>query len=376
MRRSSVYFAVGAFVALLVLASVLALVMTTSHKNAPVVVTVGGETPEASVQQSLALIKAGDFANFWKHALPPADYETLRADWARPRPDEHPISPEDRADFIRNMQQLTAPDAETRLYAAARPKLAQLQQQYHDQLPVMIGIGQAIAATGIAQSKELTNLQKQQATEAINVLAPWAQRVAWFDQAKAKQAIAIVVATARKLDIQTPEQLHGMDFDTAMQKYSAGFLGIKQVLGLYGLSIDQILDSVRISPIESRNGHARVRIDYILLGKPLSTESSLVEQDGRWYSEDMLKNVRDAHDRLVAPPAPGESTAPAPATSAPGQPTRTASGKPAMPSPAGQPNEGAKAGRTTTGKAADSAKDRTTSPGRASGADPQAGTGH
>ncbi|MFC4526202.1 hypothetical protein ISN76_19755 [Dyella halodurans] len=313
MRRSSVYFA-AALGALLLLASAAALFMT-SHKPAPVVVTAGGETPEASVQQSLALIKAGDFADFWKHSLPPADFATLRADWVRPRPDAQPISAEDRADFIKNVQQLTAPDAEIKLYALARPKLSQLEAQYHDQLPVMIGIGQAIVATGVAQSKELTSLQKQQATEVINVLAPWAQQVPWFDQGKAKQAIAVVVSTARQLDLKTPEALRAMDFDTAMQKYSIGFLGIKQLLSIYGLSIDDTLDSVRVTTLENRNGHARVRIDYTLLGKPLSTESSLIEQEGRWYSEDMLQNVRDAHDRLVAPPAPA-STAAAPAAPA------------------------------------------------------------
>ncbi|WP_236585495.1 hypothetical protein [Dyella sp. EPa41] len=311
MRRSSVFYAVGAFIALLVLATVAALFVT-AHKPGPAPVVAGGETPEASVQQSVALIKTGDFAGFWKHALPPADYDTLRTDWTRPRPDDHPISPEDRADFIKNMQMLTEPEAETRLYALARPKLAQLQAQYSDQVPVMIGVMQAIAATGVAQSKELTNPQKQQATEVINVLAPWAQQVPWFDPARAKQAIVVAVATARKLDIKTPEQLRAMDFDTAMQKYSAGFLGIKQVLAIYGLSIDDVLDSVKISTLESRNGHARVRVDYVLLGKPLSTESDLVQQDGRWYSADVLQNVREAHDRLLAAPASG-SSAPEPA---------------------------------------------------------------
>ncbi|WP_114241410.1 hypothetical protein [Dyella sp. C9] len=310
MRRSSVYYAVGAFVALLVLASVLALVMTT-HKSTPPPVVAGGETPEASVQQSVALIKAGDFAGFWKHALPPADYDTLRADWTRPRPDQQPISPEDRADFIKNVQQLTEPDAESKLYALARPKLLQLQAQYHDQLPVMVGIAQAIAATGVAQSKDMTTLQKAQATAVINVLAPWAQQAPWFDQTRAKQAIAIAVDTARKLDIKTPEQLRALDFDTAMQKYNIGFLGIKQALALYGLSVDQTLDSVRVTLLENRNGHAHVRIDYLLLGKPLSMESDLVEQDGRWYSADVLQNVRDAHDHLLAPPAATSSAEPA-----------------------------------------------------------------
>ena len=319
MRRSSVFYAVGAFVALLVLASVLALVLT-SHKSAPVPVVAGGETPEASVQQSVALIKAGNFAGFWKHALPPADYNTLRTDWTRPRADEQPVTAEERADFIKNMQLMTQPDAENKVYAMARPKLLQLQQQYHDQLPVMIGIAQAIAVTGVSQSKEMTTLQKQQATEVINVLAPWAQQAPWFDQAKAKQVVAVAVATARKLDLKTPEQLRTLDFDAAMQKYSDGFLGVKQALNIYGLSIDDTLDSVKVTVLENRNAHARVRIDYTLLGKPLSTESALIEQDGRWYSADVLQNVRDSHDRLVAPPAPASSTeapaAPASASSA------------------------------------------------------------
>ncbi|WP_267226116.1 hypothetical protein [Dyella silvae] len=329
MRRSSVFYAVGAFIALLVLATIGALFMT-SHKNAlPAPVVAGGETPEASVQQTVALIKAADFAGFWKHALPPADYDTLRRDWTRPRPDEQPVTPEQRADFIKDMQQLTEPDAETKLYAIARPKLNQLQQQYHDQVPIMIGIVQNIAITGVAQSKDLTNPQKQQAAEVINVLAPWAQKVPWFDQAKAKQAIAVVVAAARKLDLKTPEDLRAMDFDTAMQKYDTGFLAIKQVLNIYGLPLDETLDSVKVTLLENRNDHARVRLDYILLGKPLSTESELIKQDGRWYSADVLQNVREAHDRLSAPPAPASSAA-APATPASAAPPpQTAPVKPA-----------------------------------------------
>jgi len=313
MRRSSVYYTVAAFIALLALATAAALFMTSRHPPAgPIAVVAGGDTPEQSVQQSLALIKLGDFAGFWKHALPPADYATLRADWTRPRPDDHPLTPEDRAEFVKTMQQLTAPDAENKLYAVARPKLAQLQAQYQDQVPVMIGIFQAIAATGVSQSKELTNPQKQQATEVINVLAPWAQNVPWFDQARAKQIVGIAVDTARKLDLKTPEQLKAMDFDTAMQKYSIGFLGIKQALTVYGLSLDEAFDSAKVTVEENRNGHAHVKIDYTLLGKPLSSQSDLVQQDGRWYSEDVLQNVREAHERLLAPPAPaGSAAAPA-----------------------------------------------------------------
>jgi hypothetical protein len=105
-----------------------------------------------------------------------------------------------------------------------------------------------------------------------------------------------------------------MDFDTAMAKYSAGFTGAKQLLAIYGLSVDDTLNSIKLTPVSNSNGHAVVKVDYTLLGKPLTTESKMVQQDGRWYAEDMLENVRQSHRQLTeqaaqasssAPPAPG-----------------------------------------------------------------------
>lgn len=284
----------------------------------------GGATPEAAILDEVKLIRAGDFAGFWKHSLPAADYATLRTDWPREHAVETP-SAEDRAQFEAKMKELTEPGAEDKLYAEAKPKLTQLQQQYSDQLPVMFGIGQGIARTAIDQSHAMTAVQKKQANDILDVVVPWAQQQAWFDQAKAKQSIATLVATARKLDIKNADQLQAMDFDTAMQKYSTGYLGLRDVLAIYGLSLDQALDSVKVTTLENAYGYARVKIDYVLLGKPLSTESTLMQQDGRWYSEDLLKNVRDAHQRLSLPavaasvPAPAGSThaAPAPVSAQP-----------------------------------------------------------
>jgi uncharacterized protein YaiI (UPF0178 family) len=255
----------------------------------------GGSTPEAALQASVDLLKAGDFNGLWKHALPPADYANLRTDWSHHQQDPQPITAEDRARFNETMQKLTEPDAETKLYAELQPKLSSMQQQYKDQLPVLISVGEALVKSGISQSKTLSDVQKAQANSVIDVLAPWAQQTTWFDQAKAKQAVGVAVATARKLDLKTPEQLRTMDFDTSMGKYSTGYAGLKQLLAIYGLSVDDTLNSIKLTPVSSSNGHAVVRVDYTLLGKPLSTESKLVQQDGRWYSEDMLDNARKAH---------------------------------------------------------------------------------
>jgi hypothetical protein len=276
----------------------------------------GGSTPQAAVQGSIDLLKAGDFNGLWKHVLPPADYANMRADWGRRNQDSRPISAEDRAKFQETMQKLTEPDAENKLYAEVQPKLTAMEQQYKDQLPVLISVGQAFVKNGVAQSKTLSDTQKAQANSVLDVLAPWAQQTPWFDQAKAKQAVTITVATARKLDLKTPEQLRAMDFDTTMAKYSTGYAGLKQLLQIYGLSVDDTLNSIKLTPVSNSNGHAVVKIDYTLLGKPLSTESKLVQEDGRWYSEDLLNNARQSHQQLSQPATSASTSTVASSTAA------------------------------------------------------------
>ncbi|WNL45976.1 hypothetical protein RKE25_21620 [Dyella sp. BiH032] len=293
----------------------LVLLAACHDKDKPQTELPGGATPEAAVQIQVKYLKAADFAGFWKHSLPPADYATLRADWPRQHAGDPAPSAEDSAAFEAKMKEFTDPGAEDKLYAQAKPLLAQWQRQYSDQLPFIIGVMQGIARTALDQNRTMTPAQKQQTNEVLDAFVPWAQQQSsWFDQAKAKQAIDAFVATARQLDLKHADQLRAMDFDTAMQKYGIGFTGLKNVLAVYGLSIDQTFDSVKLTPLESANGHARVKIDYTLLGKPLSTEATLVQQDGRWYSEDLLQNVRDAHLRLEAPVM--AASAPAPASSA------------------------------------------------------------
>ena len=316
----------------LLLLAMLALVACHNKEEASVA-TPGGATPEAAVEQSVTLIKNGDFDGFWKHALPPADYANMRADWTHANPNQRPITDDDRTRFTQAVQQLTAPDAETKLYDQLKPKLAQMDAQYHDQLPVMIGIGQAIISTGIAQNKTMTEPQKQQARDVLNVLLPWAQQTPWFDQDKAKQAVGVAVVTTRQLDLKSADQLQNMDFDTAMKKYSVAYGGIKQLLTIYGLSVDDTLNSVKVTTVSQDNNQAHVKIDYTLLGKPLSSDSQLVQVDGRWYSQDLINSEHAQHEQILHPAPAASSSAPAPAGTAPAPASsvKMASAAPAKP---------------------------------------------
>lgn len=269
----------------------------------------GGPSPEAAVRDSIALIRADDFAGFWRHALPPHDYALLRADWARARAGEAPMSEAERERIDGTLRQLAAPDAEAVIDARLQPWLADAQARYGDQLPLLVGIGRALGAKAIAGNPHLGDAQKRHATALLDALGPWAQQAPWFDPARARQAVAVVVATARKLDLRDARQLRTMDFDQAMSRYARAFAGLKQVLSIYGLPLDEALDSAHVVPLDYHPPYARVRIEYRLLGQPLSMESTLVFEDGRWYDQDLLQAVRRAHQRLAAPPAASATAA-------------------------------------------------------------------
>ncbi|MGN6092195.1 MAG: hypothetical protein ACTHOL_07585 [Luteibacter jiangsuensis] len=321
-HRSILRIAIVLFVALLAACN--------KQKEAPG--TPGGGSPEDATRESLALLRDGKFDLFWKHALPPADFAAFKADWPRLNAVQTAVEPDDEAKFETGVKRLTEPDAEKKLFAELRPTLVRFDRDYKDQMPLVAGIGQSMALTAIDQAKDLTLSQKRQLREAVNVVGPWAQTVPWGDQAKAKEAIAIVVDTARKAGLSTLEALHAMNFEQSMATWSTAWLGFKRLLDVYGLSIDKSFDSVSIDTIESSDGSAHVKITYTLLDKPIQTDATLVLLDGRWYDSDLLQRVRDEHARL-APPAPASSvpapsgTASAPGTPMPGAPVAAAKGR-------------------------------------------------
>ncbi|UGB45360.1 hypothetical protein LQ772_15465 [Frateuria edaphi] len=266
---------------------------------------VASQSPEAAVQQSIALVRAGDFAGFWQHALPPHDYAMLREDWGQARAGEAPLTDAERARIDTALEQLAAPDAAATLDGRLQPWLADAQARYGDQLPLLVGIGRALAGKAIEEDARLSDTQKRQAVALVNALGPWAQQAPWFDPARARQAVGVVVATARELDLRDAQSLRAMDFDQAMRSYAIGFHGLERMLALYGLPLDEALASARVVPLEYHPPYARVRIEYQLAGTPLSMESMLVQQNGRWYDQDLLESVRQAHRTLAAPAASG-----------------------------------------------------------------------
>ena len=256
----------------------------------PEVARLATGSPEAAITSNAALLKAGDFASLMQNSLPPEKYAQFKTEWTNQK-DEEPVTEEDRKKFADMMAQLTAPDAEAKLYAEAGPKLKALEQQYQSQVPMYVNMGRGFAQNMAEQSQDLSDEEKRQSVDAINAIGDWAVTAKFADQELLKQSIAVAVATARTLQLKTIDEVRAMDYDTAMKKGQVAFLGVKKILALYGLSLDDSLDSVKPTLVSSTADTAKVKVDFKLLGKPMSTETDMVRQDGRWYGKDTLEKL-------------------------------------------------------------------------------------
>ncbi|MGB4857761.1 MAG: hypothetical protein WBP11_00370 [Dokdonella sp.] len=256
----------------------------------PTVARIATGSPEAAITANTALLKAGDFASLMQNSLPPEKFAQFKEEWTRQK-DEEPVTDEDRQKFADMMAPLTAPDAEAKLYAEAGPKLKALEQQYQSQVPMYVNMARGFAQNMAEQSQDLSDSEKRQSLDAINAIGDWALTAKFSDQELLKQSIAISVSTARSLQLKTIDEVRAMDYDTAMKKGQIAFLGVKRILALYGLSIDDSLDSIKPTLLSSTADTAKVKVDFTLLGKSLSTETDMIRQDGRWYSKDTIEKL-------------------------------------------------------------------------------------
>lgn len=271
----------------------------------PAVAAKAAATPDGAILASVQHLKTGNIDGLMQSLLPPDKYAEAKADYSKEM-NQEPASDEDKAKFAENMAKLTAPDAEAKLWAELEPKLKEMDAQMAQQMPMMVAMGKGFIQSSIQQNQELTEIQKQQATQAVDALGNWVSTAKFTDPALAQKAIKIVCDTARKINLKTLDEARALGYEQAMSKVGVAYLGVKDVLALYGFSIDQTLDSVKAETVSSDATTAKVKISYSLLNTPLSAESDLVKVGERWYGKEMLEslNKKDAEAPATAPAAP------------------------------------------------------------------------
>ena len=265
--------------------------------------------PDASVMASVHALRSNNIAAMLDNALPARELAKLKADWSKEM-NKDPITDEERHKFTEHMAQLTAPGAEDKLYAQLEPQLKQLEQQ-SAQMPMMIAMGQGFIQSAIQQNKDLNDPQKQQTLALIDATAKWAQTAKFTDGPLAKQAIGVVCKTARDLNLKTLDEVRALNYDQAMQKAGIVVAGFKQLLAVYGLSLDKALDSVKAETVATTADTAKVKVSYTAFDQPFTTESDLVKVDGKWVSKQAVDQWAKSQQREAAKVSAPASTEPA-----------------------------------------------------------------
>lgn len=258
--------------------------------NKPAATSVAATTPTAAVDAVIAGLKSGDVKALAETMIPPTELERVRKEWKERQ--QRPIKPEEAREFAENMAKLTAPGAEDQMFAELKPKLAEFDSTYGAQMPMWVGIGQNFVNEAIKNNKDLTPEQRDQATQTINGLAKWAMETKFTDEAKAKQAIALLCAGAREMNLKSLDEARKLDFDQALVKMSIALRQTKKLFDVYGLSMDQVLGTVKTEVVSQDATSAKVKVSYTVFGVAVSGENEMVSENGRWYGKKFLEDLR------------------------------------------------------------------------------------
>ena len=103
---------------------------------------------------------------------------------------------------------------------------------------------------------------------------------------KARKVIKVLCRTARKLDLDSLTELHQMDFDRAIKKGDLVLASLKEVIAVYGVDIDALLDSVEATTLSEDGDQAVVVMSYEFLGTRHTTQAEMERIDGRWFRKE------------------------------------------------------------------------------------------
>ncbi len=237
------------------------------------------------MNEQIAAFKANNLKAMLEATLPAKDLEEMKAEWEKKRAE--PITEEDKKQFADSWGKITAADGVDQIMKELEPQLAEMKPQMAGMMAMM----QGMATMSIQQSTEFTDAQKAQATQFMNGLGGWLTKTDFTDPALTRSALTALAESLRATGVTTLEEINAKSFDEVLVLAGQVLGGVKGALGAYGLSLDDIAASMKATQVSVAGDIAKLKVDYSLFGTPLSFESEMKQQDGRWYSKDMLEQV-------------------------------------------------------------------------------------
>lgn len=235
-------------------------------------------TPDGALKALITSMRNNDVKALMQASLSTEDYDKAIAEFEKTKSTP---SESDNAQFMQTMSMLTSDGAEDQLMAMATPKLEQMRTQ----LPMLLMMGKGMASQAIQSSPDIPDGQKETATKLIGALMDFVGENDILSEEVTRSAISAAISTAKSLDMESLADLKNMSFDDAMSKASIAMGGAKNILGAYGISIDDLMSSVEISDVVEDGDNATMNLAYDFLGQTFNQDVKMVKKEGKWITD-------------------------------------------------------------------------------------------
>lgn len=255
-------------------------------------------TPDGAVKALITAVRANDVKSLVKIAMPPQAVMDMEKGWNQKRAE--PMSPEEKAQFGSTLAMATNEKAEETLFLLVQPKLPEWQQGLVAvNMMIGMGLGQMLA------KPEMSDAERAKGQEALTALTQFIGTLQLADEAKAKAAIKVLCTSARALKLNNADEFTALSFDQILDKAGVVVGAVKGVTAVYGLKIDEILDSVKVGAPQTQGDMSKVPVSFTFQGKVHETTATLKQFEGKWYGADALAKAQGQDEGAgEAPPAP------------------------------------------------------------------------
>lgn len=235
-------------------------------------------TPNGTFMSMLQAVKNNDINAMMQTAMSPEEYTKAVADF-----EEQKSSPSeaDKAQYAQMMGMLTGDGAEDKLMGMVSPQLAQLRTQ----MPMYLMMGKGMIAPSIQSSPDIPEDQKESLTKLANAFVDYASNTDLLSEEITRKAISTAVSTAKSLDMATLDDVQNMSYDQAMGKASIVMGGVKDIMEVYGISIDDMIDSVKITDVVENGDSASMQLAYEFFGESFNQNVKMKKVNGQWITD-------------------------------------------------------------------------------------------
>ena len=255
--------------------------------------------PASDFRAIVRAVRNNDLAALVRAAIPASKYQEMEKAYELHR--NKPHSDQERARFEEQWSKFIAADAVDQWMAHIEPKLVEARPKLAGAL--LMGFGGLQIAVA-SDDNGLSASQREQLEAMIPGVQRWAGATDFLSSISMRQAASFITDAARSTGIRSIEDFRNLSLQQAFAKANPFLLAGKQSLSLYGLNVNQILDSLQVEVLSVQGNAARIKTTITVFDAPISAEHEMELVEGHWYGKaavvDWQKNRHTTNKKVEA----------------------------------------------------------------------------